>query len=273
VRHRVGAQGVSPGDSGLRGRAAIVTGGGYGIGRAIALAFGRAGANVTLAARGRPQLEQVAEQLRGMGTRPLVCVTDVSSESDVEAMVRRSLDEFGIVDVLVNNAGIAGPTGLARDVAASDWNLTLAVNLTGAFLCAKHAGAAMIEKKRGAIVNISSVAGRIGYALRTPYAASKWGMIGLSHSLAAELGPHGIRVNVVLPGSTKGERLSRVIAARAAAEGKSIEAMTEWYTKDAPLGRMVTEDEVADAVLYLASDAASGITGQAISVCGGFCMR
>jgi NAD(P)-dependent dehydrogenase (short-subunit alcohol dehydrogenase family) len=257
----------------LRGRAAIVTGGGYGIGRAIALAFGRAGTNVTLAARSIDKLEVVASELRALGTRALVVATDVASETAVSAMVARTLSEYGAIHVLVNNAGIAGPTALARDVTADDWTRTLAVNLTGAFLCAKHASVSMIEKKRGAIVNISSVAGRIGYALRTPYAASKWGMIGLNHSLAAELGPHGIRVNAVLPGSTKGERLMRVITARAAAEGKTIEEMTDWYTKDAPLGRMVTEDEVADAVLFFASDAASGITGQAISVCGGFCMR
>ena len=159
------------------------------------------------------------------------------------------------------------------DVTAESWDETLAVNLRGAFYCAKYVSAAMIERRRGSIVNISSVAGRIGYALRTPYAASKWGMIGLSHSLAAELGPHGIRVNAVLPGSTDGERLNRVIAARAATEGKPVEEVRDWYVRDIPIQRMVSEAEVADAVLFLASDQASGMTGQAVSVCGGFCMR
>src|SRR5439155_5086560 len=145
---------------------------------------------------------------------------------------------FGRLDVLINNSGIAGPTALARDIATADWDETLRVNLTGAFLCARHASAHMIAAGHGAIVNIASVAGRMGYALRTPYAASKWGMIGLSHSLAAELGPHGIRVNAVLPGTTEGERIDRVIAARATAEGRTGSEVREWFTKDIPLRRM-----------------------------------
>jgi len=131
----------------------------------------------------------------------------------------------------------------------------------------------MIERGRGSIVNISSVAGRIGYPLRTPYAASKWGMIGLSHSLAAELGPHGIRVNAVLPGPIQGERIDQVIAARAEAECKTIEEARQWFVKDIPLKRMPTSEEVAEAVLFLASEAASAITGQAVNVCGGFRMQ
>ncbi len=257
----------------FRERIVIVTGGGYGIGKAIALAFGREGAHVVLAARSEEKMRAVAHALEDLGTRPLVCPTDVSSEEDVRAMVAAALARYDHVDVLVNNSGIAGPTGIARDITAKDWNETLAINLSGAFYCAKHVSASMIARGRGNIVNISSVAGRIGYALRTPYAASKWGMIGLSHSLAAELGPHGIRVNAVLPGSTDGDRLNRVIAARAASEGKTFDEARDWYVKDTPMKRMVSEDEVAEAVLFLASDAASGMTGQAVSVCGGFVMR
>jgi NAD(P)-dependent dehydrogenase (short-subunit alcohol dehydrogenase family) len=187
--------------------------------------------------------------------------------------VREAVARTGRLDVLVNNSGIAGPTRLARDITAEEWRETLDTNLTGAFLFAKHAGAVMIEKRRGAIVNIGSVAGRIGYPLRTPYAASKWGMLGLSHSLAAELGPHGIRVNAVLPGTTEGERMQRVIAARAAAEGKTLEEAERWFTKDLPLQRMVTGDEVAAAVTFLASDAAAGITGQTVNVDAGYRMQ
>ena len=131
----------------------------------------------------------------------------------------------------------------------------------------------MIERGRGSIVNISSVAGRIGYPLRTPYAASKWGMIGLRHSLASELGPHGIRVNAVLPGPIQGERIDQVIAARAQAEGKSFEEASQWFVKDIPLRRMPTSEEVAEAVLFLASDAAYALPGQAVTVCGGFRMQ
>jgi NAD(P)-dependent dehydrogenase (short-subunit alcohol dehydrogenase family) len=251
----------------------IVTGGGMGIGRAIALAFGREGADVVLAARSKAKLEEVATRLREARTDPMVHLTDVSSEAAVSAMVAATLAKYGRVDVLVNNSGVAGPTKLARDVSGEEWNETIGINLSGAFYCARAVSAPMIERRRGSIVNISSVAGRIGYALRTPYAASKWGMIGLSHSLAAELGPHGIRVNAVLPGTTEGDRIHRVVAAKAAAEGKSLEETREWYIKDIPMKRMVSESEVAETVLFLASDAASGMTGQAVSVCGGFCMR
>jgi NAD(P)-dependent dehydrogenase (short-subunit alcohol dehydrogenase family) len=257
----------------LQDRIAIVTGGGQGIGRAIALAFGREGAHVVLAARSKDAMEAVASELRAMGTRPAVHVTDVSSERDVSAMVAKTLAAYGQVDVLVNNAGIAGPTRLARDITGEEWTETIDINLTGAFTCAKHVSAAMMLRRSGAIVNIASIAARIGYALRTPYSASKWGMLGLSHSLAAELGPYGIRVNAVLPGATAGERIERVIAARAAAEGITSEQAREWYVKDIPLRRMVTEAEVAEAVLFLASDAAAGISGQAINVDGGTRMQ
>jgi NAD(P)-dependent dehydrogenase (short-subunit alcohol dehydrogenase family) len=252
---------------------AIVTGGGVGIGREIALAFGREGANVAIASRSREKLEAVATELRAMGTDPMVAVLSVTEEPAVAALVDQARARYGRIDILVNNSGIAGPTSLARDITIEEWHETLDTNLTGAFLCSKHAARVMIEQKRGVIVNISSIAGRIGYALRTPYAASKWGMIGLSHSLAAELGPHGIRVNVVVPGATAGERVQRVIAARAAAEGKSLEEAERWFTKDLPLQRMVTGEEVAAAVTFLASDEAAGITGQAIHVDAGFRMQ
>ena len=256
----------------FRDRVVVVTGGGYGIGRGIALAFGREGAHVVLAARSREKLEAVAGELRTMGTRPLVAEVSVSDEAAVAAMVRSAESEYGRIDVLVNNAGIAGPAGLTRDIAADGWRETIETNLTGAFLCAKHVARGMIERKEGAIVNIGSVAGRIGYALRAPYAASKWGMIGLSHSLAAELGPDGVRVNIVLPGSTEGERLERVVRERAAAEGKSIEETQAFY-RNVPLGRMVTADEVAAAVTFMASEDAKSITGQVLNVDAGFRMQ
>jgi len=251
----------------------VVTGAGYGIGRGIAEAFAREGAQVVLAGRSRDKLAQVAAVLAAGPAKALVVPTDVRLEAEVDRLIATAHQKLGRLDVLVNNAGIAGPTALARDTSLADWDETLRVNLTGAFLCARRAAAIMIEARRGAIVNIASVAGRMGYPMRSPYAASKWGMIGLSHSLAAELGQYGVRVNAVLPGSTEGERIERVIAARSKAEGSTPDEVRRWFTKDTPLQRMVTADEVARAVLFLASDDASGITGQAFSVCGGFQMR
>jgi NAD(P)-dependent dehydrogenase (short-subunit alcohol dehydrogenase family) len=254
-------------------RVVVVTGAGYGIGRGIAEAFAREGAAVVLAGRSTDRLAQVEAGLSAAPAKPLVVPTDVRLEADVERLIDTTHRTLGRLDVLVNNAGVAGPTSLARDLSLSEWEDTLRVNLTGAFLCARRAAGIMIEASRGSIVNIASVAGRMGYALRTPYAASKWGMIGLSHSLAAELGRYGVRVNAVLPGSTEGERIDRVVAARSAAEGRPPAEVREWFTKDIPLGRMVTAAEVANAVMFLASDDASGITGQAFSVCGGYQMR
>ena len=254
-------------------RIVIVTGGGYGIGRAIALAFGREGAHVVLAARSRDRLEGVAHELRGMGTKPTVAVLSVSDEAAVASMVDSAIRTYGRVDVLVNNAGITGPTALARDIDTAAWREMVDVNLNGAFYCAKHVARGMIERKSGAIVNIASIAGRIGYALRTPYAATKWGLIGLSHSLAAELGPHGIRVNAVLPGPVEGDRVRQVIADRAKATGQSLEEAAKIFTANLPLGRFVTAEEVAGAVTFLASDDAAAITGQALNVDSGFRMQ
>jgi NAD(P)-dependent dehydrogenase (short-subunit alcohol dehydrogenase family) len=254
-------------------QAIIVTGAGYGIGREIALAFGRLGGNVVLAARSREKLDAVAAELKALQTRPLAIPLDVAREAEVAAMVKQAHGAYGKIDVLVNNSGIGGPTALARDVTGDQWRETIDINLSGAFYCAKYVSERMIAAKRGNIVNISSVAGRIGFPLRTPYAASKWGLIGLSHSLAAELGPHGIRVNAVVPGPIEGERIKRQMRDRAQAEGKSYEELMRGQVAGIPLGRMATEAEVANAVVYLASSASAGITGQALNVDGGVRMQ
>jgi NAD(P)-dependent dehydrogenase (short-subunit alcohol dehydrogenase family) len=255
------------------GQTIIVTGGGYGIGRAIAIAFGREGGDVVIAGRSRDKLETVAAELRALGTRPLVVEADVRRDADVGRLFAEASATYGRLDVLVNNSGIAGPTALVRDVTLDEWRETMDVNLTGAFLCAKHASAVMIEARRGVIVNIASIAGRIGFPRRAPYAASKWGMIGLSHALAAELGPFGVRVNAVLPGAIAGERFEGVVRSRAQAAGKSYEEELDKALADTPLRRLVEAEEVAETVTFLASDAASGITGQALNVCGGLRMQ
>ncbi len=254
----------------LQGRAAIVTGGGHGIGRAIALRFAAEGCAVVIAGTARERLEATARELHEKGARVQVSLTDVADEPAVERVVAGALSEFGRLDILVNNAGIAGPTASAVDVAREEWDRTLAINLTGALLCAKHVLPHMIAQKRGCIINITSVAGFIGYPLRGAYAASKWGLIGLTRTLALEAGPHGVTVNAIAPGSTRGERMSRVIKTRAAALGKSEAEIEREYLDPTALKRMVSEEDVAAMALFLASDEAASVTGETIAVSGGF---
>jgi NAD(P)-dependent dehydrogenase (short-subunit alcohol dehydrogenase family) len=254
------------------GKTVIVTGGGYGIGKQIALRFGRSGANVVIAARSQSKLEDVAQELRNMGTNPLALTVDISKEDEVRSMVEAVVDRYSGIDVLVNNSAIAGPTAMVPDVDSTDWHQTVGINLSGTFFCCKHVSRVMRESKKGNIVTISSVAGRMGYPLRAPYAVTRWGVIGLSHTLAAELGPLGIRVNCVVPGPIEGERSERVFVARAEAENMEVDDVKQFFTKDIPIGRMPTEQEVANCVVYLASDNSSGIHGQTIQVDGGFLM-
>lgn len=257
----------------LEGKVAIVTGGGYGIGKAIAIAFAREGADVVLAARSVSKMEETAAQIRGISRKALVCLTDVAVYEQIKQMVEAAVKEFGRVDILVNNSGIDGPTSPVVDLDPEQWREVLEVNLTGAFLCSKEVLKHMIPRKSGNIVNIGSIAGRMAYSFRTPYASSKWGMIGFSHSLALEVGEHNIRVNVLMPGATEGERLERVINNRAQATGSTYDEVKKSFTDQIALQRTVKPEEVASAVVFLASDESSGMTGQAFNVCGGMIMR
>ena len=255
----------------LDGRVAIVTGGGRGLGRAIALRFAAEGAAVTLAGTGRAHLEATAAEITAHGGRALAQIADVSNESAVATMVAATVARFGRLDILVNNAGISGPTAPVVEAPAAEWEQTLAINLTGAFLCAKHAIPHLISAGGGRIINISSIAGQIGYALRSAYAASKWGMIGLTRSIAIEVGPHDITVNAIAPGSTRGERLTSVIRDRAARLGSTPEAVEqEFFIGQNALKRMVEPEEIAATALFLASDEARNITGETITVSAGF---
>jgi NAD(P)-dependent dehydrogenase (short-subunit alcohol dehydrogenase family) len=170
--------------------------------------------------------------------------------------------------VLVNNAGIAGPTGGIEQISPAEWRRTLDVNLTGQFYCARLAVPMLRETKDGAIINMSSLAGRVGFPNRTPYAASKWGVIGLTKSLAIELGASGIRVNAIIPGIVEGPRQEGIIRARAKLTNVSYDAMKAELTNRASLHRMVTADDVAATALFLCSPAGRNVSGQALSVCG-----
>jgi NAD(P)-dependent dehydrogenase (short-subunit alcohol dehydrogenase family) len=179
--------------------------------------------------------------------------------------LRQSL---GGLDVLINNAGIAGPTAAVEDIDPEGWSRTLVVNITGQFLCARRAVPLLKAAGGGSIINVSSAAGRLGYPLRTPYAASKWAVIGFTKSLAMELGPHDIRVNALLPGIVAGDRMRRVIAARAAAQNVSYDEIAGRYLAQVSLRRMVSYDDLAAMVLFLCSPEGRNISGQSLGVCG-----
>jgi NAD(P)-dependent dehydrogenase (short-subunit alcohol dehydrogenase family) len=255
----------------LDGRVAIVTGGGRGLGRAIALRFAGEGAAVVVTGTGREHLDATAADIVAAGGRSLAVVADVAKESDVERMVEATHREFGHLNILVNNAGIAGPTASVAAASCEEWERTLAVNLTGAFLCAKHAIPHLVTQRNGRIINITSIAGRIGYAMRSAYAASKWGMIGLTRSLALELGEAGVTVNAIAPGAVRGERIGNVVRDRAASLGKTTDEIErDFYVAPTALKRMLDPEEIAGTALFFASDEASGITGETLGVTAGF---
>ena len=250
----------------LTGQKALVTGANSGIGRGVAVALGQAGADVVVNyVTGEDAAEAVVDEIRRSGVQAFAHQADVSSESQVSDMFARMCSQFGTIDILIANAG------LQRDAAfhamtLEQWNTVLGVNLTGQFLCAHHAVPMLKAAGGGAMINLSSAAGRFGYAWRTPYSAAKWGVIGFTESLAKELGPSNIRVNAILPGVVAGPRIEGVIGARARQEGVSYAAMEQTYLARVSMRRMVTAQDVAGSVLYLLSAAGVNISGLSLNV-------
>lgn len=193
---------------------------------------------------------------------------DVGREADVDRLFADVQTCLGGLDVLVNNAGIAGPTSPVEETTLADWQRTLDVNLTGHFLCARRAVPLLKQAGGGAIINLGSVASRLGFPHRSPYSATKWGVIGLTQTWAMELGPAGIRVNAILPGIVAGERQERVLQARAAVEGMAVEEVKRQRLHTVSLRSMVTADDIAGMALFLCSPAGRMISGQSLSVCG-----
>jgi NAD(P)-dependent dehydrogenase (short-subunit alcohol dehydrogenase family) len=242
----------------------LVTAGAAGIGRAIAEAFALHGARLLICDVDERALAEA--KAAHPDWRTVVC--DVADQTRVDAMFDLVDAELGGLDVLVNNAGIAGPTGPVEAIDPDDWRRTIDVNLTGAFLCARRAVPHLIES-RGLMINLSSVAGRLGFANRSPYAASKWAIVGFTHSLAKELGPKGVRVNAIQPGVVAGPRIERVIQARADLEGHTYAEQERRRLEQVSLRRMVTAEDIAAMALFLAGPGGRNITGQALSVCAG----
>jgi NAD(P)-dependent dehydrogenase (short-subunit alcohol dehydrogenase family) len=249
----------------LNDRIALITGGGSGIGKAIAIKFAAAGANVIVSGRTQRAIEQVAAQVNGAAI-----AADVSRESDVAALFNQIQSRFGRLDILVNNAGMPGPITPVSEMDTALWDECMAVNVRGAMLCMKQAARIMTAQGSGSIVNMSSLMGLQGYPMRSAYSASKFALIGMTQAVAREVGPHGVRVNALCPGAVSGELMDRVVARRAAAEGTTPEEIIRKnYTDAAALRRWVDPDEVAEAALFLASNASSSITGETLKVDAG----
>ena len=242
----------------------LVTAGATGIGRAIAKTFADAGAKVFVC--------DVDDNALGAfhAARPDIggIVADVAAPAAVDVMFGAVAAHLGGLDVMINNAGIAGPTAAVEDIAVADWDHTIAVDLNGMFYCTRRAVPLLKAAGGGSIINLSSVAGRLGFRLRTPYAAAKWAVVGFTKSLAIELGPANIRVNAIQPGIVQGERMDRVIAAKAAALGVTEEEFEQELLSSVSLRKMVTAQDIADMALFLATPAGASISGQALSVCG-----
>ncbi len=256
----------------LAGQVAVVTGASQGIGRRIALRCAEEGATVVLAARAQDKLAAVAEEVGERGATALVVETDLREPDSVDALQRRTVEAFGRVDTLVCNAGIAGPTAEVWKVTLDEWNETFRVNVTGTFLCCRAFLPGMIERGRGSVVVTGSMSGKRPLYGRTPYTASKMALVGLVRTLAWEVGAHGVRVNLVSPGATDGPRVQRVLEAQAHARGITVDAAYEEMSAASPMRRLVSADDVAGAVVFLASDAASGVTGEDLNASAGAAM-
>ena len=242
----------------------LVTAAAAGIGRAIAAAFMRSGASVHVCDLSEALLVDFKAAHSGLG----VTRADVSDPAQVERLFQEVEAQMGGLDILVNNVGVSGPTAAVDEVSIADWQSTLAVNLNSHFYCMRKAVPLLKAAGGGSIVSISSTAGLMGYPMRAPYAASKWALIGLTKTLAMELGEFNIRVNAVCPGSVEGPRMDRVIAAEAKARNITEDTVRDGYQRQASLRTFVRAQDIANMVLFLCSEAGERISGQALSVDG-----
>lgn len=245
-------------------RRVIITAAASGIGRVVAGAFLAQGDRVHLCDIDDRALAAVREELpHAVATR-----VDLADSDAVDAWVQAAVADLGGVDVLINNAGIKGPTAFVEDVTPAEWRESLAVGLDTQYLTARRVAPVMKAQGSGSIINMSSMAGVFGYGRRTPYAAAKWAVIGLTKSLAVELGPHGVRCNAICPGSVAGARMDAVIMSEATSRGVDPSVVQDEYLSGQSIKRFVEPQEIADLCLFLASPASSMISGQAIGIDG-----
>lgn len=247
-----------------KGLRVAITAGAAGIGRAIAETFDKEGALIHVCDVAQEALDECRSQYPNWHYSKC----DVSDEQQVTSFFKDIENTLGGLDVLVNNAGIAGPTGGIDQISSDEWRKTIDINLNGQFYSARYAVPMLRQSKNASIICMSSIAGRLAYANRTPYAATKWAVRGLTESLAWELGGDGIRVNAILPGIVEGPRIDNVIQARAAQEGVTFDEMAKQYKDMASLRKMVSAKDVANQILFLCSENGRNISGQSISVDG-----
>lgn len=257
----------------LHGSTVLVTGAGRGIGRAIAVRCAQEGAALALAGRSVPELEQVAELVRGAGARALVAPADVRDERSIADALRRVESELGEVDVLVANSGVAGPTAPLWEVDVAAWDQTQSVNVRGVFLSCRAVLPSMVRRRSGGIVVVGSMSGKRPLVNRTPYTTSKTALIGLVRTLAVETGPYGIRVNLVSPGPVTGPRLERVLEEQGRVAGRPVEELRRELAEGSPLHHLVDPEDIAATVVFLASDEARSVTGEDLNVSAGITMH
>jgi NAD(P)-dependent dehydrogenase (short-subunit alcohol dehydrogenase family) len=242
----------------------LVTAGASGIGLAVVRAFHASGAQVYTCDIDQPGLDRAAAAMPGLLTRRC----DIGNREDIAAMVADATARLGGIDVLVNNAGIGGPTKPVHEMDPADWDAVLKVNITGSFDVTRLAIPHLIRSACGRIINMSSAAGRFGYANRSPYSASKWALIGLTKTLSIELGQYGICVNAIAPGAVAGERAERVFKGRAEASGRSIAEEKLVGLAGQSLKALVAPEDIAALAVFLASDAGKSISGQVLPIDG-----
>jgi NAD(P)-dependent dehydrogenase (short-subunit alcohol dehydrogenase family) len=253
----------------LDGKVAVITGASKGIGRALSLLFAREGAAVICAARSADLVRETAGMVERAGGRAIAVTCDAAREDDVKRTMAEGLKAFGKITTLVNNAGDGGPTKPVEEYTMDDWLYTIHSCLTSSYVCTRFAVPEMLKAGGGAIVNISSGAGRRGLPYRIGYCSAKAGQVGMTYGMALELGPRGIRVNCVAPGAVEGDRIDRVIAGQAQVRGIGVDEMRKAMLERSPLRRMTTADDIAAATVFLASDLAKNISGQVLSVNAG----
>jgi NAD(P)-dependent dehydrogenase (short-subunit alcohol dehydrogenase family) len=259
----------------LQGQVAIVVGGARGIGEAIAHAFAQEGASIALVdlEKMRPQLGEVAQAINLKDGKAMAFVADCTDNRQVNQMVDETVRRLGKIDILINSAGLRGPLVPVQEISEQEWDSVLAVNLKAVFLCCKAVLKVMMKQKSGSIVSISGTAGKEGMALRGSLCAAKWGLLGLTQTIAKEAGPYGIRANIICPGGMDEPDLRAMYAERAKGLGMEFSELEKSVLELTPLRKYAKHDEVAKAALFLASGDSSHTTGESLNVSGGRLMN